>query len=64
METLVQQATRIHTAHVMADGTKGHTGRYEWRNCQQEDCQAFRDSMSSISLSYSKRIISLVEASK
>lgn len=47
---VVQQAMEIHAAHVNANGTGGHTEPAEWRNCQQEDCVAFRDSISSPTL--------------
>ena len=42
-ETLLDQAKRIHRAHVIAGGLDGHSAMDQWSRCPQADCQAFRE---------------------
>ncbi len=44
-ESLEQESIRVQLQHVRAEGTRGHTGRYEWRTCDHLDCREFREKL-------------------
>ena len=37
----------VHKAHVVANGTHGHTARDAWRHCEQVDCALVRAALDS-----------------
>lgn len=44
-ERAIDQARRIHLAHVEANATGGHSSRDDWSHCQEVHCAAFRESL-------------------